>query len=353
MTGLIPRREVFDTYWYFAYERLEMMYQRIEGKSILTDDEILSRYKFCNTFRICDRVTQYLVREVQYPLETAKPFSLTRTLLEGLAPSPRRLAGEERHSVNDKSPALSGEFSNEDLVLRTILFRLFSWPDTWEEIEQFSGGLNAKTFNFDGLTRVLDARFKRGGKVYTSAFILSGNDAFFEGRKHRNHLRLVEKMVFNDGLAAKIQFAKSLSEVYELLIAYPMIGRFLAYQIAVDLNYSTLINFEESSFVMAGPGAARGIGKCFVSIGNNSLEEVIMYMVENQEEHFARLCLPFGGLYGRKLQAIDCQGLFCETDKYSRVKFPELVSNRIRIKTMYRPGTKPRKLFFPPKWLLS
>ena len=306
--GLVPRQEVFDTYWYFAYERLMVMYRRMEGEKKLTVDPILSRYKFCNTFRVCDRVTQYLVRHVQY----------------------------------------SHEWSADDLLLRTVLFRLFSWPKTWEAI----GGekLGMATYKADKIESVLEALMVEGQKLYTNAFILSGMDAYGQGRKYKNHLRLVEQMVFEDKLADKITAAKSMKEVYELLIQYPMIGKFMAYQLAVDINYSTLTNFSESSFVIAGPGAERGIKKCFDATGNNAPEDVIMYMVDSQDEQFRRLGLVFPGLYGRKLHAIDCQGLFCETDKYSRVRFPELASNRVRIKTKYTPSGSMPELFFPPKW---
>jgi hypothetical protein len=50
------------------------------------------------------------------------------------------------------------------------------------------------------------------------------------------------------------------------------------------------------------------------------------------------------------LHAIDCQGLFCELDKYARVAFPELRSNRQRIKINFTPSTEPLPLFYPPKW---
>ena len=75
-----------------------------------------------------------------------------------------------------------------------------------------------------------------------------------------------------------------------------------------------------------------------------------MDMVDRQDEHFERLDLEWSGLYGRRLHAIDCQGLFCETDKYARAAFPELKSNRVRIKQEFRPAAAPLPLFYPPKW---
>ena len=76
-------------------------------------------------------------------------------------------------------------------------------------------------------------------------------------------------------------------------------------------------------------------------------------MVERQEQEFSRLGLPFDGLFGRPLHAIDCQGLFCELDKYCREAAPELRSNRKRIKSKYVSSTEAVKLVFPPKWRLD
>jgi hypothetical protein len=73
-------------------------------------------------------------------------------------------------------------------------------------------------------------------------------------------------------------------------------------------------------------------------------------MVDSQEEHFARLRLHWSGLFGRRLHAIDCQGLFCEIDKYARAAFPELKSNRVRIKQEYRTPRPVGTLFYPPRW---
>ena len=50
---------------------------------------------------------------------------------------------------------------------------------------------------------------------------------------------------------------------------------------------------------------------------------------------------------------IDCQNLFCELDKYARVRFPELVTNRSRIKATFTPDPRAAAAFYPPKWGLN
>ncbi len=73
-------------------------------------------------------------------------------------------------------------------------------------------------------------------------------------------------------------------------------------------------------------------------------------MVDRQEEEFDRRGLTFGGLFGRRIHAIDAQNLFCETDKYCREALPSLASARTRIKAKFAPTPAPLPLFFPPKW---
>jgi hypothetical protein len=56
---------VFDTYWRFAAERLAIFYRRYTDPVCpWTSDPILKAFRFTNTYRVTDRVSQYLIREV-------------------------------------------------------------------------------------------------------------------------------------------------------------------------------------------------------------------------------------------------------------------------------------------------
>ena len=61
------RQEVYDLYWYFACERQNIFWKKINGESApWTNDKILQEYKFCNSYRVNDRVSQYLLKNVIY-----------------------------------------------------------------------------------------------------------------------------------------------------------------------------------------------------------------------------------------------------------------------------------------------
>jgi hypothetical protein len=145
----------------------------------------------------------------------------------------------------------------------------------------------------------------------------------------------------------------TLREVYEQLARYPGIGPFLAFQYTIDLNYSELLTHAESDFVVAGPGALDGIAKCFTNTGNLSAEDVIHWVCDQQERAFDAAGLNFQTLYGRRLQPVDCQNLFCEISKYARVAYPDVrgLSGRTRIKQIYHrdPAALPPPMY-PPRW---
>lgn len=310
---LIPRKGVYELYWYFASERQQAFMKRVAGvPGPWTDDPILQKYKFCNVFRAADRVSQYMIRSVCYHDEKCSP---------------------------------------EDRLFQIIAFRTFSKIETWQSVRKFLGHYpTLDDLNNGNFTRALEHAKQQNGSIYTGAFILCATDAYRQRLKHLNHVELFREMFLLNKLGNKLLAAKSLREIYNLLHEYPLMGDFMSYQTAIDLNYSDLINFSENEFTQSGPGALRGIKKVFEDTRDYTPSEVIMWMVENQKQEFEKLGLPFDGLWGRPLQAIDCQGLFCETDKYCREAVPELASARSRIKARFTVASQPIDLFFPPKW---
>lgn len=316
MNKILKPSSIFKDYWNFAYKRqliFKNKAQHLNKSKCESEDLILSRYKFTNCYRATDRVSQYLIKNVIY----------------------------------------LGTYSPEDTFLRIMLFKTFNKIETWEFLESQVGVITCQSFNPSHISYLLHDRINDKQKVYSAAYIMpSGTSTFGFERKHDNHLALIEKML-KDGLHQTIWSLKSLSEIYEALLKYPMIGPFLAMQYAIDLAYSSFTDARESEFIVAGPGAIRGIKKCFDNIDGYSTSDVIKYMTEHQELYFDKYGLDFAYLKNRKLQLIDCQNLFCEFDKYCREKYPEITVGNKRIKQKYSPSVQPIEYFFPPKWSCS
>jgi hypothetical protein len=312
----IPRPGVYELYWKFAFERQRAFESRLAGNPApWSDDPILQKYKFCNVYRATDRVSQYMIREVCYNPQPDSPV---------------------------------------DRLFQIIAFRMFSNIETWDNVRKILGhvptldDLVSGTFE-QSLSKTKDEL----GKLYTGAFILCATDAYGKRIKYLNHIELFKDMFFNQDLGNMLLAAKTLQEIYDLLHSFPLMGDFMSYQIAIDLNYSQYINFSENDFTKAGPGALRGIKKVFSDTNGLTPEQVIMWMVDNQDAEFKKLGYDFKGLFGRPLMAIDAQGLFCETDKYCREAVPELASARSRIKAQFHNSEKKIGFYFPPKWDLN
>jgi hypothetical protein len=304
---------VFDTCWRFTAERQMIFFRRLEGVPFpWTQDPILQRYKFTNAYRASDRVSQYLIRNVIY----------------------------------------RGNQSAEEVFFRIILFKIFNRIETWQILESKLGELRFSEYSFERYDTVLTNAMNTGRRIFSAAYIMpSGESSFGYAKKHRNYLRLLEVMMA-DEVPARITEMRSMRDVFGLLRSYPLVGDFLAYQYSIDINYSELTNFSEMEFVVPGPGARDGIRKCFQTLGELSEADIVRLMAERQEEEFARLGLDFRSLWGRPLQLIDCQNIFCEVSKYARLAHPEIkgISERKRIKQLYHRDLEPIQYWYPPKW---
>jgi hypothetical protein len=305
---------VFDGYWKFAHHRQEIFFKRVLGQlPPWTDDEILREHRFTNVYRAADRVSQYLIRHVLY----------------------------------------EGPQDAEEIFFRALLFKFFNRIETWEALQHSVGPPELRSFDPVLYGRVLDGLLASGQRIYSAAYIMP-SPAFGNARKHENHLALLEHMM-RSGAPRRVSRAKSLEEVFGILRGYRSLGDFLAFQFTIDLNYSEMTDFQESEFVVAGPGARNGIRKCFADTAGLSEADIIRLVAELAEREFARQGLMFKTLWGRPLQLIDCQNVFCEVDKYARVAYPSAkgLTNRTRIKQRYFPKGATLQQWYPPKWKLS
>ena len=125
-----------------------------------SQDPIFQEYKFCNTFRATDRVSQYLIRNVSYG---------------------------------------DADAAAQEIVFRTVLFRLFSKERTWEALVAFFRHAPVIE-DIPHLAEPLENAMKLGA-IYTNAFILCANNAFGHERKHENHIALLKEMLLRNRLA--------------------------------------------------------------------------------------------------------------------------------------------------------
>lgn len=307
---------VYDTYWRFAAARHEVYLRRLTGEPPpWTCDPIISSWRFTNPYRAADRVSQYLIRNVIY------------------------CGSQDAHEV----------------LFRILLFRWFNKIDTWELLLDGLGDIGFENFQARSAERILSNARATNKRVYSAAYIVPPVPDS-AGPKHAGHIDLTIRMI-RAGVAEHLQKQDSLRGVFECIRSWPGIGNFLAYQLAIDINYSEVMNYDEDDFVVPGPGALDGISKAWPGTDLRRAADIVRRTAAEQEERFDLIGVDFPGLFGRPLKLIDCQNLYCEISKYSRISHPEIVgvAKRSRIKQTYSASSSTQPLpppYFPPKWKL-
>lgn len=153
----LKKTKVYDTYWKFACERQNIFMRKLKGdKFPLTDDLILREYKFTNSYRASDRVSQYLIKNVIY----------------------------------------QNEYTEEDAVFRILLFKTFNKIETWKKLESKLGRISYRNFSVDQYGKILKDCYNTGDTLYSGAYIMaSGKSVFGQERKFMNHLMLIDYMM--------------------------------------------------------------------------------------------------------------------------------------------------------------
>ena len=185
VSGLSPAKPttVYDTFWHFAAERQEVLFRRLEGCSPpWTHDSILAHYKFTNAYRASDRVSQYLIRNVIY----------------------------------------EGSQSPEEVFFRTLMFKIFNRIETWELLKKSVGDIEYSSYSFDTYDSVLSRAQTAGRAIYSAAYIMpSVGRVFGYAQKHRNHLKLIERMMA-DEVPQRVAGARTMRAAFDLAAFLPV-----------------------------------------------------------------------------------------------------------------------------------
>lgn len=297
--------EDFEAYRWFVKERLRILHDRLSGGELQpSEDPILRHYYFTNVHRVSDRTTQDLLHR-QY------------------------------------TPGLT----DEDIILRTLVFKLFNLTSTFDHLDMLLG-VRAETFNLAEYLAVLGVLRAKGVVLYNNAYILNPAAQYKLKEKYAATMTLVDDVMSSN--IVDVVKNGSMEDQYNYLLPFPSFGTFIAYQMVVDFGYTPVAATDENEFTMAGIGAVKGIQKCFPTVPPGKMSQLIHALVDQQEEWK----LPgTGTLMGRPLHAIDVQNVFCETNKYTRIRDSNGQEGRNRVYTRHH--AHPQTLFFPPKWGLQ
>lgn len=287
--------EMMDVFWNFIVERQTVYHRRVVEEQLppWTTDPVLRGYFFTNVYRELDKGTVFLIRNIiKFPRD-------------------------------------------EDLLFGIMVYRLFNDIDTFRFLMLKCKMTAYGAWEWDKAARYLNAYEDHGHRVFTDAFTVTGVKFGGFPDKIRNICWLIGKLQRQvPSLLARIRSAKSLKQVWEIFNDTEGFGRFLAYELAIDVNYSRLTEFSENDWVNAGPGCKRGI-QWIWSTGDPKVvpwvwrrtaawEDYITFLQIRQDEFIqgiGRMDAWHTAWPGYRLTLRSIEHSLCEFQKYARARY--------------------------------
>lgn len=219
-----------------------------------TKDAILKNFRFTNVRREHDKETKWLIQNI----------------------------------------TSNNHLSYTDKLLNCILFRLFNKHDTSELIDmpiQFSKGYEPEQYrqlfveakSKDPNRKFFTGAFNTGGMKRALKWYLPEDDP-----SNSMEMRVMHFMQYliDEGVTEYLtsREADSPEAICDLLQGYMGIGKFLAYQMFVDMTYIELFPFSENEYTIAGPGAKLGLKYLFDNRRGLTPEELIFWLRDHWNE---------------------------------------------------------------------
>lgn len=134
------------------------------------------------------------------------------------------------------------------------------------------------------------------------------------------------KKLYDEGFPMSLSGCKTAQDFFNALQQVPGIGYFLAYQILVDYTYCPESLVSENEFVVAGPGARRGLDLVFSNRDGMTYEESLFWLRDNWLMICQWLGLPWdaNAIFidlepeDRYMNVMSLQNCHCEISKYIR-----------------------------------
>ncbi len=230
-----------------------------------TDDAILSSYRFCNVRRMDDKVSQWLWKNWYRP-----------------------------------------NFNHKNMLLATTLARNFNRPDTLEAI-----GF-PKIWNPDRILNILNERVKKGLKVFSAAYMVTGT---LGGTKIEQVLyKIVDPLHKNPPTI----HTSSMQNTAASLVPCAGFSDFMAGQVTADLRHAMKgLWADKYTWAPLGPGSKRGLNRLYGYTANShQTREEFEGMLSDTIE-LLKTKIPKDIM--NRLEAHDLQSCLCEFDKMCRV----------------------------------
>tara|TARA_R110000782_G_scaffold73625_2_gene147359 strand:+ start:51 stop:881 length:831 start_codon:yes stop_codon:yes gene_type:complete len=260
-----------ERFFDFLNERHLIYLKKLRGENHpWTDDPILYKYKFTNVFRENDRTTVWFRENVREPMRLEPEVGLATIIFRWF------------NLIN------SGQ-----ILLEEDLYRNWDSKHCYEVLEKenqwVTGAYIIKTPN--GMNKL-------EGVCYCIDQIVNDGNKFMDSIYEARH---------------------SLQKLWEVLMPYPFMGPFMAYEVVTDWRHTWVGETAEDIMTWGnpGPGAKRGLNRIHGRPVDKNIKSII-----NIQEMQELLDISPEWLHGQvpNLEMRDIEHTLCEFDKYERVR---------------------------------
>lgn len=280
-----------EAFLYFVWEREVMRIAKENGYQNITEDEILSKYRFCNIRRKDDRVSKWFIDNVYSRLD-----------------------------------------NNDCAYLTAAVCRFINWPPTIKHmLDKKALPCLYKDLSLTEIYNAVEDYGKDHDKIWTGAYVVRGSVK--KGIKKSSwiiydvigNMALKHEDIVNVIKQNKVQtFVEYVSTMYGF-------GTFMAGQIAADLTYMKWLKNAVDLYTWApiGPGSTAGLNIMLGLPENNKFtqeefNDLLMSVNAKIKDH----------LDIHDLTLHDVQNCFCEYGKYAKA-----VAGISHPRNVYRPET--------------
>jgi 5-hmdU DNA kinase-like protein len=261
----------------YACERYRIYLARANGfPKPWTSDPILQSYRFCNVFREDDKVTEWLRTNVRNPLK--------------------------------KNPVV---------IPAVITCRFFNRIESMELLVKN----NLHTYWDAGkLQRV----FKGVKPIVGAAYIIKTPNGMDKLRGLISILDEVWDRYVDYTLTDTVLSLSTMEDVVSYLCTFPYIGKFTAYEIACDLQYTDVLNPKDTmTWANPGPGAQRGLQRILNgAVGGGKLYDSVMLAAMQELLRLSQNPHNWVAHWPRwDMRTVE--HTLCEFDKYERARLGE------------------------------
>jgi hypothetical protein len=265
-----------DELFSFIKERHAIYRRRTAGKpKPWTTNPILQQYRFCNVFRELDTETKWIAKNWRVPHQ-----------------------------------------DDPDLWFALVVARLVNWHGSLAQIGY------PVPWRPDRFVEVLEARRKRGEKVFTGAYMIHA-DQHFPGPKAAYLAQMVLTPMWEDRESLQRIVHGTLAEAHRTLMKYRDMGSFMAGQVIADLKYVPPLPHAPDwwTWAASGPGSRRGLNRVLGRPKDAPWTEA-EWLRSLQRLHAAIRPL-IAEAKMPSIHAQDIQNCLCEWDKFERVRLGE------------------------------